>query len=50
MMPSMMVRYAGAKVFVALQATEFGHEAMDEGKEGPVFGMRPRVTEASGND
>ena len=32
-MPSMMVRYAGSKVFVALQATEFGQEGIDEGAE-----------------
>ncbi|CAL1126716.1 unnamed protein product [Cladocopium goreaui] len=32
LMPSMMVRYAGSKVFVALQATEFGQEGIDEGE------------------
>ena len=32
-MPSMMVRYAGSKVFVALQATEFGQEGIDEGAD-----------------
>ena len=37
LMPSMMVRYAGSKVFVALQATEFGQEGIDEGAEVCLF-------------
>eukprot|EP00435_Cladocopium_sp_Y103_P045037 s757_g12.t2 len=32
LMPSMMVRYAGSKVFVALQATEGIHDGIDEGE------------------